>query len=446
MIPRSIGFLLVFLFTLNAFANPNNRGYSGAPGSLGRCSSSCHGVNQGTVQISGFPTEYVPDSTYLLTIEAISGLPIKNFNGSVRLGTGSVTAGVITAGFNTATYTVAQENNGVRLSILDRQSANFSWTAPAEGTGTVRLYVAAHQGARDTGPNTNITLVSNEAVIPQAPDAPSNLTPVSGATNVPLNTLLTWSPVANADFYSVHFGNSSPPPVVDDVVTQTTYPLIGLLPGTEYFWQIYTVNDIGSTPGPVWSFTTLALPGQATNPVPINGAVDVPLQISLSWAAAPNAVSYEIFLGSSEPLGTIGTTNGLTFSSSTALSPNTTYLWRVDATNNAGTTASETWSFTTEAESGVDDRFVVSEFALGQAYPNPFNNNVRVSLSLAQAGLTRVKVFDIRGREIATLANSTLDAGEHILEWNAAGSAAGVYLLRCESAGVTQSRKLVYLP
>jgi hypothetical protein len=105
------------------FASPANRGYSGAPGSLGRCASSCHGTTGGTVQITGFPTQYVPDSTYLVTIAALSGSPIKNFNGSVRTGTSATNAGVLSAGTGTATYNVSQETNGIRLSSLDQKQA-----------------------------------------------------------------------------------------------------------------------------------------------------------------------------------------------------------------------------------------------------------------------------------------------------------------------------------
>lgn len=355
MIRRSIGFLFVFAFSVHSFASPTNRGYSGAPGSLGRCSSSCHGVNGGTVQVTGFPTEYVPDSTYLLTIQAVSGSPIKNFNGSVRVGTGSVTAGQITPGFNTTTYSIAQENNGVRLSVLDRQSANFNWRAPAAGTGTVRLYVAAHQGPRDSGPNTNLTIVSTEAVIPQAPNAP-------------------------------------------------------------------------------------------TNPTPIDGAINVSLPLVLGWSAVSEAESYEVFLGTAEPLGTLGTVEANSFPLTTQLSPNTVYLWRVDASNAAGTTEGFLWSFTTESQSAAHDIPAVSSFLLSDAYPNPFNGLVRLNLTLPQTGMALAKVYDINGRETATLVNGSLGAGAHVLEWNAAGSSAGLYFLRLQVNGISENRKLVYLP
>jgi len=443
---RRIGFLFLFVFACNVFASPTNRGYSGAPGSLGRCSSSCHGVNQGTVQITGFPTEYVPDSTYLIAIEAVSGLPIKNFNGSVRRGTGSVNAGTITAGFNTVTYSVTQETNGIRLTPNDRQNGNFNWRAPATGTGTVRLYVAAHQGDRNTGPNTTISLTATEAVIPQPPDAPSDPVPAMAATGVATNTSLSWSVVPEAIGYDVYFGSENPPPLVQSATSENSYPLPGLQPGTQYYWQVYAFNDNGSTPSAIWSFTTMTVPDPCTNPSPANEADNVLIGASLSWNAASGAESYEVFLGTAEPLGTVGTTTEASFTPAPQFEVGTTYLWRVEATNSAGTTVGQTWSFTTEAESGADDLPVVSGFQLGSAYPNPFNSNVRVSLSIPQTGIANVTVYDISGREVAELVNGTLGAGEHLLEWNASGNAAGIYLMRFQCAGVTSSQKLVYLP
>ncbi|MBK6910213.1 MAG: T9SS type A sorting domain-containing protein [bacterium] len=350
-----IGSWLVALCLINSsFASPGNRGYSGAPGALGRCASSCHGAGTGTVQVTGFPTNYVPDSTYLITIQAVTGFPIKNFNASVRIGTGTNRAGTITAGQGTSTYNVAQETNGVHLSTLDLQTATFNWQAPAVGAGTVRLYVAAHQGARNTGPNTNITLVANEAVIPQPP-AP------------------------------------------------------------------------------------------CSSPLPTNGEADQPLNLTLRWATAARATAYEVFIGTAEPLPSISNVVDTSFALS-ALEPSTTYLWRIDAINDVGITAGPVWSFTTEAQSPARDIVAPGEFALGQAYPNPFNGLVRLPLNVPANLPVRAHIYDRTGRLVVTLLDNQPLGQTAELEWNAAGQAAGLYFLRCLCAGQSVTQKLIYLP
>jgi len=156
--------ITVLLFVLGpALARPNYVGYSGAPGTPGRCAGSCHGSTGGTVVVAGFPSVYEPGQSYEVKLTRTSGSSINNFNASVRIGTGSHTAGTITAGLNTSTYNTSQEPNGVHLSASNRDSCTFFWTAPDTGVGEVRLYLAAHQGTSAGGPNTELVLVATPA-------------------------------------------------------------------------------------------------------------------------------------------------------------------------------------------------------------------------------------------------------------------------------------------
>ncbi len=144
-----------------AFGEPNYRGYSGAPGSNGSCASSCHGTSGGTIQISAFPEEYIPGQTYEIAILHSGGSSIRQFNGSCRIGNGSENAGVITTGTNTVTYNTSHETNGVHFSFSNCNSGTFNWTAPSEGVGEVRLYIAGLQGGH-SGNNSTIVLTSHE--------------------------------------------------------------------------------------------------------------------------------------------------------------------------------------------------------------------------------------------------------------------------------------------
>jgi hypothetical protein len=143
------------------FAGSDYVGYSGAPGTHGQCAASCHGTLDGTITVSGFPTEYAPGQTYTVTLGHDSGPALWNFNASVRVGTGPQTAGLIAPGLYTETYVVASESNGVHMSTCDHDSCTFTWTAPDPGVGDVRLYVAGHQN-HTNGPNTTLVLVSGQ--------------------------------------------------------------------------------------------------------------------------------------------------------------------------------------------------------------------------------------------------------------------------------------------
>jgi hypothetical protein len=138
-------------------------GYSGAPGTSGTCAGSCHGSSGGTITVSGFPASYVPGQAYTIVVRHTGGSTISQFNGSVRRGTGSTNAGTITAGTNTSTYNTSGETNGIHLSSTNRDSGRFTWTAPAAGTGSVKLYLGGLQGSY-SGLNTAITQTATEQV------------------------------------------------------------------------------------------------------------------------------------------------------------------------------------------------------------------------------------------------------------------------------------------
>lgn len=87
-----------------------------------------------------------------------------------------------------------------------------------------------------------------------------------------------------------------------------------------------------------------------------------------------------------------------------------------------------------------------AEFDLSPAYPNPFNPSVTIPFTLGKTGEVELTLFDITGRNVATVFEGKLNAGEHSLQYLAPSElAAGVYLLRATSGEVTQTQKLLLL-
>lgn len=87
---------------------------------------------------------------------------------------------------------------------------------------------------------------------------------------------------------------------------------------------------------------------------------------------------------------------------------------------------------------------------LAAAHPNPFNPNVTVPFSLAAAGRARLAVYDVAGRLVRELMNEQRGVGEHTVVWDGrdeSGRAAGtgVYFVRLDAVGVSESQKLVLL-
>ncbi len=85
------------------------------------------------------------------------------------------------------------------------------------------------------------------------------------------------------------------------------------------------------------------------------------------------------------------------------------------------------------------------QFQLGDPYPNPFNPSTTIELSLPETRNLSVVVYDVQGREVATLAQGNYHAGEHRFSFDARGLASGIYFLRAQSGSEMQTRKLMLL-
>jgi hypothetical protein len=84
------------------------------------------------------------------------------------------------------------------------------------------------------------------------------------------------------------------------------------------------------------------------------------------------------------------------------------------------------------------------EFEFGN-YPNPFNNTTTLRYELPSAAHVTLSIYNIEGRQVATLVNEVMTAGEHSILWSADAQASGIYFATLRSGDVTKSVKLVYL-
>ncbi len=86
---------------------------------------------------------------------------------------------------------------------------------------------------------------------------------------------------------------------------------------------------------------------------------------------------------------------------------------------------------------------ISTEFSLRSAYPNPFNPTTRIDFALTEAGLVKLSVYDVTGREVTRLAEGFYSAGTHQAEWNASALPSGIYFARLQAGNITQSCKLL---
>ena len=88
---------------------------------------------------------------------------------------------------------------------------------------------------------------------------------------------------------------------------------------------------------------------------------------------------------------------------------------------------------------------VPEKFDLEQNYPNPFNPSTTIKFALKTAGIVKLAVYDITGREIAQLVNSNLTPGTYQYSFEAKGLSSGTYFYRLEADGFTQTKKMLLI-
>jgi hypothetical protein len=129
-----------------------------------------------------------------------------------------------------------------------------------------------------------------------------------------------------------------------------------------YYWRIDEFDPPFTHKGDIWSFTT---PGAVGNPQPANGAVDVPMIVTLSWTPADNAASSDLYFGTDADAVKNATAASPEYIGNKALSSESydpgklalgaNYCWRADAAYPDKTVKGLLWSFTTADFLLVDD-------------------------------------------------------------------------------------------
>jgi choice-of-anchor B domain-containing protein len=285
------------------------------------------------------------------------------------------------------------------------------------------------------------------------------LAPANGATlTAPTDIPFRWSRAANiaADphYYLLRIFGGGFDTTFRANDTSATFTAINRLDsGTTYTWTVTTRDEFTSRLSQE-SFQFTYDP-----PLPIvlayfSGSFIGNGRVRLNWRTLSEIENYgfEVQKGRTATSGfsTIpnsfipgyGTTNephDYAFTDSSATSG--IWYYRLKQINQSGTVwYSEPIAVTVTA---VADETLPLRYALFQNFPNPFNPTTVIRFELPASGYTTLQVFDLLGREVATLMNAYLEAGEYSVPFGAKNIASGVYWYRLSSGEFTATRKLV---
>jgi hypothetical protein len=244
-------------------------------------------------------------------------------------------------------------SNTFSTTIFD-QSGAAETSALITGLSNSTLYYWRVSASNDGG--TSWSNAASFTTIIAAPASPALAAPASGAVNQPISLSLNWGAVNTAVTYEVQvstdagFGSVS----VDQVgLTSASTTVGGLFNSTTYYWRANAANAGGASAwSTISSFSTIiAAPGVPALALPISGAINQPVTLSLVWGSISTATSYHLYVSTSSDFSsTVFSQGGLQGASQTlnGLANSTTYFWRVGAKDIGGISGwSGVWSFTT---------------------------------------------------------------------------------------------------
>jgi hypothetical protein len=180
------------------------------------------------------------------------------------------------------------------------------------------------------------------------------------------------------------------------------------------------------------------------------GTTDEPRDALMVWHALPSATSYRLQVALDSAFSSVVADSAVsdTLLRVHPLAANTKFYWRVSASNQSGTGSySAIGSYTTgdQISAVVEPDGIPKEFGLAQNYPNPFNPSTVIHYELPTASDVILKVFDLIGKEVATLASGRQSAGSYTVTFDARSLPSGIYFCRLQAGERRFVKKMLLL-
>ncbi|MBU1101362.1 MAG: T9SS type A sorting domain-containing protein [Bacteroidetes bacterium] len=239
---------------------------------------------------------------------------------------------------------------------------------------------------------------------------------------------------------------------------------VNLIPGAMYYWQVR--SRLASTHDGESKFSTLAnfvVSAGAAPVMVILGSPVAAVQIgtstpTFSWilpTQSTSELSYEVEIADNEQMASPQVMNADNLSvEAQNLTDGQQYFWRVRSKTDAGEYSLYSGQASFTVNSSITTLEEVSgipiEFNVSQNYPNPFNPSTTIKFSLPAAEKVSVKVFDLLGREMITLLDTQLEAGNHSVVWNGENQfgnavSTGIYFYKVKSGSNVVTRKMILM-
>ncbi len=263
------------------------------------------------------------------------------------------------ASVDATSYTLQVSQNSAFTSYVYNQNVGNVLNKQISALSNSQTYYWRVSASNSYGTSTNSNTWSFTTIAAgTAPNTPALSSPSNNAINISISPTLSWNTSTDATSYTLQVSQNSG--FNSYIFNQSVGNILskqisGLSNSQTYYWRVSASNSYGtSTNSNAWSFTTIAAGTAPNAPAlssPANNAINISIPPTLSWNASDRASGYTLQVSTSNSFGsTVYNQIGLTNINQqvNGLSNSTKYYWRVNATNNYGTSSwSETWSFST---------------------------------------------------------------------------------------------------
>ncbi len=356
--------------------------------------------------------------------------------------------------FNKSTINTTDLNDPSNIIDVEGQRQSIPSIPSTTPDGYYFVITSLDRNNNESGMSTVINV--------KAPDIPVLFAPLNAAINQRDTITLKWQYPNFASSYEFQLSTDSTfnsNIIIDNAaVTDTFMVLTGLLGQQKYFWRLNASNAGGTSPySQAYNFTT-GFPALAQLVYPTDKTLNIPLRPDFSWNKVSSASTYRFQFAISldfNPSSIVIDSSGITdtvyaYSKlNKDLELGRIYFWRVSGTNQYGTSNwSNIFRFKTITATEVADQVVQpKDYELSQNYPNPFNPTTVINYQISKPGLVTLKVYDILGREAATLVNKEQQAGSYSVQLSADkfNLNSGIYFYQLRSGAFIQTKKMIIL-
>jgi len=295
-----------------------------------------------------------------------------------------------------------------------------------------------------------LLLLVSYSVFSQVPASPVLILPPEEASVVSLTPTLEWQTVTGADGYFIFITDDvkNIPNPEEVMATSNSYsvPQNTLIENVIYYWRVQAHNSEGwSLPSPFFSFITVNTTPQGSIDNLQNQVTSISNRGALSLNQA-NILNNRL----EETITQINQGHDLIAILYLHLFKLRVFILRISGMIPVKDAVSLNYSadgvidlIQTVNKPGIVNLEPPKEFKLHQNYPNPFNPVTTIEYSIPDNAHVILRVYDLLGKEAATLIDKYQPQGSYIVNWNAGNFSSGIYIYKLSTGSYTESKKMI---